>query len=406
MKQLPRFAAAVSALVVAASSLVACADGEDSKASGNADSITLKVSTVFGPEHWHTQAFEEYANAVTEKSEGEIQFEYFYGDSLVPTSETTNALANGTVDVSFALLSYDPAKFPISSWIAEAEFLGNNSPDAGVLQKVGATLDWAMSNEEYLAELDQAGLFPLIARMPSHSSYGLMCTSENKSLEDVANKRVRVAGPAWSEEANNLGMVPVELPASESYTSFQQGLLDCFMGGATDVASLGLTQLGGSFNQAQLTGYNANGLLMSKATWEKLSPDLQDVLWDNLDLYLNNWYSNYRLKNFEFVEAAEENNVQIVIPDDEMEKRIKNHHEEVLEKVAHNAPAGVSDGAASVEDLKTKFEKWEGKVNDLGFSEEDNSWAEFASRVNGTPEDIGPFVEAVKTEVLDKHRPN
>ena len=273
------------------------------------------------------------------------------------------------------------------------------------MQKVGATIDWSLNNEEYLAELDNAGLFPLVPRMPSHSAYGLMCSGEARTLDDLAQKRVRVGGKAWSEEAKNLGMVPVDLPASEAFTSFQQGLIDCFMGGATDVASLGLTQLGGTFNQAQLTGYSANGLMMSGATWKRLPPELQEVLWDNLSVFLEEWYTNYRLKNLEFVKSAAANGVVITTPDQEMAKRIDAYHRELITSISGSAPASVSDGVSTVSELEDYYEKWGEKVQQLGFSNEDDSWADFGARVSGQPASIAPLITELKSEVLDTHRP-
>ncbi|MCA1307849.1 TRAP transporter substrate-binding protein DctP [Microbacterium esteraromaticum] len=392
------------ALTAAAVTLVSCSGGAASSAGGE-EQVTLRTSTLFGPDNWQTQSIQAFADAIEENSDGSVTLEFYYGDALVAPGEYASALGNGTLDIAYTLLSYTPDVFPVGNWISSAAFLHDPSPDAGSLQGAAATLDWAFSDEDYMAQFEAAGIQPLLPRLLAHDSYSLLCTDPATTLDEVAGKRVRVAGAAWSAEAENLGMVPVDLPAAETYTSFQQGVIDCFMGGATDVDSLGLGELGKNFTATGLTGYDSASLLMSEQAWNDLSVEQQQAIWDALPVLLEGWFTGYREAEFAFAANAADQGVVVSAPDSAMRSRIDSHHDSVLEEMVAGAPADVTDPEAALANFQQITADWAVRLTDLGYSMEDATWSDLAERLGGQPNDLGPWAEAVTAEILDAHRP-
>lgn len=407
MKQLTKKFSVLAAAAAAAVTLASCSGGVGDDTSGEgSQQVTLRTSTLFGPDNWQTQSIQEFADAVEANSGGTVTLEFYYGDALVAPGEYASALGNGTLDIAYTLLSYTPAVFPVGNWMSRAAFLHDPSPDAGSLQGVAATLDWAFSDEDYMAQFDGAGIQPLLPRLLAHDSYSLLCEGSATTLQEVAGQRVRVAGAAWSAEAENLGMVPVDLPASETYTSLQQGLIDCFMGGATDVDSLGLGQLAKNFTAAGLTGYDSASLLMSQQAWDSLSLEQQQAVWDALPVLLEGWFDGYRAAQFAFAANAADQGIEVSAPDDTMRERIDSHHATVLDDMLGSAPGSVSDPEAAIASFQQITGDWASRVTELGYSMDDATWSDLAARLDGQPNDLGPWVSAITTQILDAHRPN
>lgn len=394
-------AASVALMVITAG----CSSSGETASAEVSEQVTLRIPTLFGPEHWQTVALKTYTDEVTELSEGTLEFEYYYGDALIPPAETTSGLKSGAVDMAYTLLSYTPADYPISNWISNAASLKESTPDAGNLQGMAAVLEWSYTDESYLKDFEDAGIVPLLPRFFAHESYGLLCKEPNTSEESIEGNRVRVGGTTWAEEAQALNMVPVDMPSTETYTAFQQGLIDCFMGGPSDVDSIGLMEHGKYYNDAGFTGFDSASLLISEDIWDSFSEQQKDATWDALPVYLKSWYEQYRTANFEFVENAEAEGVAIEAPDTGLQDTILSYQESVRDELATEAPGGVSEPEGTLDSYIALHEKWLPMVQDLGHSNEYQTWSEFYDATDGEAPELTEWIELIKTEILDQHRP-
>lgn len=390
-------------ITIAALGLTACSDSEG-ETSESDDDVTLRVATPFGPESRHTIAMQQFADGVTERTNGSLDFDFYYQDALVSPPEAAEALQAGTVDLSFTMMALSPDVFTIDSWIARAASSGDSSPDAGTLQKAAAILDWAAKDEDYIRELEDNGVYPLVPRLLVFDTYGVYCDSPVTSLDDASGQRVRVGGNAWSEEARALGMVPVSLPSTETYTSLQQGVIDCFMGGLDDVDNLGLADLGGHYTAAGITGYDSISVLVSDLTWQQLSDDQRQAMQEEAGTYLENVYDGHRESVFEFIKEIEEaGDVTLHTPDADLSQAVEDYQNETLANLAENAPDAVTDPQQTLDDYAANLDSWMEIAESAGHSSEDASWAEFYGRVDGEPDSVSDWAETVRERVLDDY---
>lgn len=405
---------ALGALAVAGTlALTGCAAGDTNEAPGSTaegfdgiNPITLKIATLYGPDNWQTEPMAAYTDAITEATEGKVTFEFFYAGALVPPAEMAGGLRDGLVDMAHIVPVYTAAIFPYDNYINQLSFVSDPSPIAGSLQAASATLQWGWETEDYLAEFEAEGLVPLLPRLQTVHTYGLLCSENAGSLSTLDGKRVRAGGAAWADEVTNVGGVPVSMPAADAYTAFQQGLLDCAVSGAEDIYALGLTDHGKSWNAAGMTGFSSAGVFFSERTWEKLPLIVKQAIWEQLPVFLENFFESQFSINLDFLEQGASLDVEFVSPDADMRKRIDDYHDSVLATIADKAPAEVTDAPAAIKRWTELHDTWFDKVTgELGFDASAKSWAEYVAQNGEELPDLGEWAKAVYDAILADRKP-
>lgn len=404
-------------LVVAASAgallLAGCASpggGNDSASAAEGfdeiSPINLKIATLYGPDNWQTTPMEAFTDAITEATEGKVTFEYFYSGALVPPEEMASGLRDGLVDMAHIVPVYTAAVFPYDNYINQLSFVSDPSPVAGSLQAAGATLEWGWETDEYLAEFEDEGLVPLLPRLQTVHTYGMLCQSDSDEVSSIAGKRVRAGGEAWANEVTNLGGVPVSMPSADAYTAFQQGLLDCAISGAEDVFALGLTDHGKSWNSAGFTGWSSAGVFMSDLTWNSLPLIVKQAIWEQLPVFLEAFFESQFETNLAFLEEGQSSGVEFVVPEEAMRERIDEYHDTVLASIAESAPSGITDADAAVQRWSDLHEQWYAQVtDDLGFDATPQSWAEYVEANGSELPDLEEWARSVYERVLEDRIP-
>lgn len=385
------------------SSTPAATPGATAEGTDEIPSVTLKVGTLYGPENWQTTPMTAYTQAVTEATDGQIEFEFYYAGSLVPPAEMATGLRDGLIDLAHIVPAYTPATFTHDTWINNLAWASDPSPVAGTLQAAAATLDWGVNTESYLAELEAEGLTPLIPRLQTVHKYGLLCKDPVISLDQARGKRVRAGGEAWSAETENLGGVPVAMPAAEVYTAFQQGLVDCFMGGPEDTHALGLADHGKHWTGGEFTGWSSAGVMMSQSTWDTLPLAAQQAMWDQLPVFLETFFESNFAINAEFVAASGDQGMVFETADDDMRAAITGHHDAVAADLPASAPAAVDDPEGLVQSWLDAHEAWLQVVtDDLGYSADEVLWSDVED-VESL--DLKPWADRVYEDLLAPRRP-
>lgn len=387
--------------------LVACGDSTGNAAEGEGDAgetITLKATSLYGPESLETQAEEAYAEAVTEATDGRVKFEWYYADSLVPVDETHTALKDGLIDLAIVLPGYDPAAMPVGNWYQALAAGVDQSIPAGVLQGAGAVADFAYDDESVQKEWENGGM-KLLA--PTHIVWywDLLCKDEPvRTLAEAQGKRVRVSNEVVAHEAEAAGMVPVFLAGGEIYEAFQRGVVDCLIQHAPSYIDLGTWDIAKHHTSGLfftgLTGYN---LATSLQTWEKLSAEDRQAMIDAVPVYLDSLYSGYFSQQKKFFTEGVDKGIEFHTASDDLRSAIAEHQDEVLANLAAQAPREVLDPEKSVESYLAAFDEWSEIISRLDY-EEHETWQEWLEANPEGTVDMGPWVEAFKEHALPQLR--
>jgi len=359
--------------------------------------VTLKVATLYGPDNWQSVPMNEFAEKITEESDGKIDFEFFYAGSLVAPDEIAGGLTDGLVDLAYFVEVYTPEKFPIDDWISKGAFLSEPNRVGGHLQAMSATADWAINDEDLMAEFDEQGLFPLIPRLHVLHEYNLLCNDPVTTLAEAEGKKVRIGGAAWAAAAEDLGMNPVSLAGDEMYTGLQQGVVDCFMGGEADMAGLNLTELAKNYTPMGFTGFSSYAIAMSKSSWNGLPLEAQQLIWDQIPTYLESFAKSSNTAVDAFYQSVDELGITIAEPDEELKARVEQHKQDVWESLPSEAPETVSDPEGTLADFEAAHEEWAGIIEELGLA--DVPVEEMASV------DPSEWAERSGTQIFEPHRP-
>lgn len=384
--------AGIAAAAVLSLALGGCATA--SSPAGSDDQIEVTVAVQFAKGGWDGNPFDEFAQQVTEASDGRITFDLHYSDSLVKAAEVPGAMQDGVVDMALIYASYNPSLFPINNWAAKLGFVGDRSRLEGYLAQAGAVNEWAMNEDILMDEFTQQGIH-VLANTQVIPVFDLLCKEEVRTLDDAAGLRVRVAGEPWADEARELGMEPVQLLGSEMYEGLQRGVVDCVMIHPAAYVDSGLWELAPYHVAADHTGWSQYYLSLSQTFWDGLPDWAQAAFEESVPFWMQSVATNYsdKIRTF-FEEGPEKYDIQSTQPAADYAEALSDYHEGLLDGgLAASAPEGLDEEAiASLIDRRLEAqEKWESLTFDaeLGLGDY-TTWAEWVESVPETP-DLTPW---------------
>jgi C4-dicarboxylate-binding protein DctP len=240
-----------------------------SMASAQTAPIVIKFSHVVTPDTPKGRAADRFRQLTEERSKGRIKVEVYPNSSLYKDKEELEALQLGAVQMLAPSLS----KFgPLGVKQFEIFDLPYVFPDDDAFQRVtrGAI------GQQLFALLEPRGIKGL-----AYWSGGFHVISANKPLRtpaDVKGLKMRIPSSKVLEaNERSLGALPQVMAFSEVYSALQTGVVD----GTENILSSYTSQ---KYIEVQkditLTYHTHTGyaVVMNKAFWDKLPPDLQAVV--------------------------------------------------------------------------------------------------------------------------------
>ena len=226
----------------------------------------------------HQRILKPWADTIMAASKGRIKVDIYPAMGLGgKPPELINQVRDGIVDVTFTLPSYTPGRFPISE-VFELPFVNS---DAVTMAR--AFQDFAAEHlrEEYKN-------FHVLA-IWTHAGVGLHSTKPVNSLEQFKGLTVRTSGPGGTLFLESVAAIPVSMQIPELPSALSRGVVDAAMlpfeilpaFKIQDMTKYHVTLDGGRRFYAQTFV-----MLMNKARYEKLPPDLKKVIDDNSGLVL------------------------------------------------------------------------------------------------------------------------
>ncbi len=232
---------------------------------------TLKVSHYLPTVHGiHTDFIVPWTEAITECTNGEVQFEISAaGSQLGNVARQQEQVMAGVVDIAHGLHGIPRGRFPRTS-IIDMPFL---TDDAGA-----ATYALWELYPDYLAE-EYQGL--KVLALHAHNG-GLLHTNGKRveTMEDMEGLRIRTPSPAVSEMLATLGATPQGLPPGEVYENLQRGVIDGTVFPWDPVKSFGLNEV--LTNHLDFGAYTVSFFfVMNQQSYDALSPEAQACIDEN-----------------------------------------------------------------------------------------------------------------------------
>ncbi|HSW20622.1 MAG TPA: DctP family TRAP transporter solute-binding subunit [Ramlibacter sp.] len=230
---------------------------------------SLRIAVSTAADHPLTVGGQKFADLIGSKSGGKIRARLYSGATLGNDVQVIGSLQGGTIDAAIVTAGL------VTSLAKEY----NMFLLPGVFQNTAqadAVLDGPFGRKAREA-LDAHRLVALV-----HLEHGFKHVTNGKRAvtkwEDIQGLKIRVTQtPSLIDTFSRLGANPVPMPFNEVYTALEQGAVD---GMETTFATFD----SGKFYEVQkhltMTGhiYDPLVLLVSRATWDKLSADERAVL--------------------------------------------------------------------------------------------------------------------------------
>ena len=186
-------------------------------ASVQAQEVTLRMGHLWPAVSGnHIQLMQAWADKVEADSEGRIAVQVYPGGTLSPPPEQYQAVANRIMDVTATVQGYNANRFPLTQIV---ELPGVS--DSG---KQGACILQSLYDEGHL-DAEYTDTHPLFMFTHGPGMFHVKGT-EIREPSDLRGLRIRRPTTVVGNILEQLGAQPVGMPAPESYTAMQRGVID------------------------------------------------------------------------------------------------------------------------------------------------------------------------------------
>ncbi|WP_255854283.1 TRAP transporter substrate-binding protein [Marinobacterium rhizophilum] len=158
----------------------------------------------------------DWADTISKESSGRLEIDIYPSQTLAKAPQSYEATVNGIADIAVTAQGYSAGRFPLTQIIELPGIVKTAENASCVLQGL---YDDRLISSEYQ---DTHPLF-FFAHGPGH-----IHTKDQlvKSPEDLKGLRIRRATTVVGELLTSLGAQPVGMPAPETYTAAQRGVID------------------------------------------------------------------------------------------------------------------------------------------------------------------------------------
>lgn len=272
---------AVALAAAAGLALAACSSGggggNDSPSTGGNDQAasdqkvhTLTVASFLIDGTPNANMVNWFLDTLEEESEGRIQFERFPNESLCPGAEIVQCVSDGRADLGITVPTYTPDKFPLQN-LSALPFM---TDDNAAMMRAFYTLN--QENEAFAAEADRLGLKAL-GYWPAGASL-LGSKKPLASMADLEGVKIRAVGDGLLAAMDAAGAHPVALTAGEMYEGVERGVIDAIANNMDAPIDYKLMEVLPHWVDAGYGHYITIGMWISKAAYDALEPDLQELV--------------------------------------------------------------------------------------------------------------------------------
>lgn len=269
-----------------------------------ARSMTLKVSHQFAAGDIRDQMAHVFGDMVTEKTKGEIEFRYYPASSLFKAKEQWDALRKGALDIAVFPLDYASGKVPeLSITLMPC-----------VVASVKQGLTWrnkpiGKKVEKLLEENDIKNVI--------WAWYDGGIGSNVRQIvlpDDVKGTKLRAAGKKFEYMLKEAGASITSMPSSETYHALSTGVIDTMLTSSASFVSYRLYEVLKYINAPRdhSIWFMAENLIVSKKTWDRLTPEQQKIFQEVAEWMHTNWvYQNAKPEVDKLIEEYTKAGVEI-----------------------------------------------------------------------------------------------
>lgn len=260
--------AAAAAIAIGCGSSQEAPGGETAGTAAAGGSHTFKLATDAAAEYPTTQGLQKFADEVFERTDGRIKIELYPGAQLGDENAYLQQLQFGAVD--FAKSSVAPlAQFCDDLNALSLPYLFDST------EHMFQVLDGEVG-QDIFKSFESANIVGL-----GYTNNGSRCfftKHQVKKAEDLVNKKIRVqSSPMMLGLVESLGGFPQAIASTELYSALQTGVVEGAENNINTYYNDSLYEQAPYFVQDH-HNIQPEILIASKMTWDKLSPEDQQII--------------------------------------------------------------------------------------------------------------------------------
>ncbi|MGI6318516.1 MAG: TRAP transporter substrate-binding protein [Dethiobacteria bacterium] len=283
--------------------------GSESEAGVSQEKVTLRFANYFAGESGPGMIGQEFADDVKELTGGAVEIEYYPGGMLLAADKMYDGVMEGIADIGFSNLGYTFGRFPVT----EVLDLPLGFPNAWVSNHVAA--------EFYKKFMPKEWEDTHVLTLHTSPANNILTVSKPVTKpEDMKGLILRGTGYI-GKLVEALGGTPRPVAMPDAYDNLAKGVIDGLL------IPYETTK---TFRYGEVTNYVTEVwplgqvytfyIVMNKNTWNKLTPDTQDLITRYVeDEYLEKLAQMWNRIDIEGKEYAIESGYEILeIPPDEL----------------------------------------------------------------------------------------
>jgi TRAP-type C4-dicarboxylate transport system substrate-binding protein len=303
---------------------IGCGQESGNQGNGSAEgTIVLKFAHHWAPQSVSGRGFQYFADAVNEKSDGQIKVEVYPADSLVTGAEMYEAMLDDIVDIGYVTTSQ------ISPRISEL----NVMEIPGIYDSSGGDFDYFTYAAEVKPYLENIyGEYGLKFLYEIDQGDMVICSTQPiQDLGDFKGKRIRDYG-VWAGRAlETLGVAPMTIPPGDCALSLERNTVDGAFGTWGFVDGFKLYELAPHITWLNMGGISAH-VFLKQETWDAFTSEQQQIISEAASEAMQKHSEFLKETELSFIETSEAEGSTHYQISDEMRKEMLNKFDAVFEQ--------------------------------------------------------------------------
>jgi TRAP-type C4-dicarboxylate transport system substrate-binding protein len=232
--------------------------------------IILKLSSFLPEAGTEGQLGKWWGTEVDKRTNGRVEVQYFFAESLVKTMDSLPAVSSGIADVQFFAAGYFPSQLPLSGGPDLIYQTRSNWVFAKAYNEMGETFP------PYQKMFKDNNIL-LMSSWPA-SEVVIISSKPIRTLADLKGKKIRAMG-LMNVAMKMLGATPVAMPLPEVYEALERGTIDFVTGIPYHlVVSFKLHEAAKYLINPSIGCYASGGYFMNLKTWNNLPDDIKKII--------------------------------------------------------------------------------------------------------------------------------
>lgn len=217
--------------------------------------------------------YQAWADKIAEETEGHVKIEIYYSGQLASSSDVSDMVESGGVDIGWVFTSFYAGQFPLTD-ITQFPFIG-----FGEAVSTTETL-WDLY-EKYPELQEEWSSYKLLFMYGNPGNIFASTKGEVRSPDDVKNQVMRTPSGPITDLMNAMGGSPTVMGPGDMFDAIQKNVISGFVFEPAGVINFSLQEAAKMY-YTDYAMYDATfALVMNWDRWNSLPEEFQKIIEDN-----------------------------------------------------------------------------------------------------------------------------